>query len=126
MTGRTSPSLALAKADGATVASFWSEAPVAFSGATMLTLPDWTLTAGTWTFGGTGFYLSTAPVVANGVAYVGAATGRVYGIDVATGAKVWQGFAGAQVPWFNDSTSSVPWPGLGIGRGLLVTPTTKG
>lgn len=117
--------LALDAADGREVEQIPAMMPPAFTGTTRLTLPSWNLSNGTWTFAGDEVGLMHT-VIANGVAYVASQSGRVYGVNPATGAQVWKGFAGARVPQFNDSDGKLPWAGIGAGQGVLVIPTVKG
>src|SRR4051812_18693035 len=125
------PTLALSILDGTTVEEIPTKTIPVFSGTTMITRPDGVLHGSSdlplvtdWDFYGDG-RLSSAPLVANGIAYVGSSTGKVFGVDVETGALRWQGDAGAPVPWPNHQ-STQPLTGLGAGQGLLVVPTTAG
>jgi outer membrane protein assembly factor BamB len=59
--------------------------------------------------------LVTAPVVNNGVVYVGSSTGTVYGVST-TGKQVWSGTAGTQIVGPNSDIA------MAIGGGLLVVP----
>jgi outer membrane protein assembly factor BamB len=109
--------------DGKFVDGFGANSLPAFSGDTMLYLSGSTLRAERpakfplWTFSADG--LSTFPLTANGIAYIGSASGTVYGLDVSSGDVVWQGDAGApvQATRFSD---------LGAGQGMLVVPTARG
>jgi outer membrane protein assembly factor BamB len=109
--------------DGKFVDGYGANSLPAFSGDTMLYLSGSTLRAErpakfpAWTFTADG--LSTYPITANGIAYIGSRSGTVYGLDVASGEVVWQGDAGApvQATRFSD---------LGAGQGMLVVPTALG
>ena len=64
--------------------------------------------------------LVTAPVVNNGVVYIGTSDGRVYGVSASSGAKVWTGTAG---PFISGPAEDVGLQsGTAIGGGLLVVP----
>lgn len=75
----------------------------------------------TWSFAGDGD-LVTAPVVVNDMAFVGAASGKVHGLDLETGAEVWTGQS--PVPISNDSENGGPMPpsGPAAGEDMLVFP----
>ena len=120
--------LVLDAATGGELGPFQSSTLPAFSLGTMVYREEAILRGdnalGGWAFAGDG-KLSSTPIIANGVAYVGSNSGRVYGVDVLDGTLVWQGHAGAPVPWpTNQSVQSKT--GLGAGQGVLVVPTTHG
>lgn len=73
----------------------------------------------TWTFTGTDT-LVTAPVVVNSTVFIGAASGKVYGLDANTGAQVWVGVAPTGIN--NDSENGGPMPpsGPAAGENLLI------
>jgi outer membrane protein assembly factor BamB len=75
----------------------------------------------TWTFAGDG-RLVTAPVVVNNVAFVGSSSGKVYGVDIDTGAEVWMGIS--QFAFEADSENGGPRPpsGPAAGENLLLFP----
>jgi hypothetical protein len=110
----------LSKSSGNQTGSFASATAPAFDGTNMYTLQSGNLVAvdpsgspDRWAFGdGT---LVTAPVVNNGVVYVGSSTGTVYGVST-TGKQVWSGTAGTQIVGPNSDIA------MAIGGGLLVVP----
>jgi outer membrane protein assembly factor BamB len=118
-------------ADGTLVDGFGAAAIPAFSGSTMVYRVGATVRAErapvfpVWEFEGDG-YLSSAPLTANGVAYVGSSSGRLYALDVASGAVLWQGTTGAAVPWPDERNVSQPLTGLGAGSGILAVSTEVG
>lgn len=76
-----------------------------------------------WSFTGDGT-LSTAPLVVNGVVYVGSVSGKLYALDENTGSNIWTGTVGAPVSG-PDEHNFVPLSGLGAGEGLLVVPASN-
>jgi outer membrane protein assembly factor BamB len=121
------PNFILSALDGSELGSYentWSPPP-AFAGPYLLRHGDGVLLGDGWTFAGDG-QITSAPVTINGVSYVGSASGRIYGVDPATGRLLWQGFAGSSVPFPMDGSASQPLTGLGAGEGLLVVPTEDG
>jgi outer membrane protein assembly factor BamB len=71
-----------------------------------------------WRFGGDG-YLDSAPLIAGGTVYAGSASGRVYGVSLRSGRKVWSADVGVLVP---AQWSGRMWGGLAAAEGLLVVP----
>lgn len=72
-----------------------------------------------WTFAGDGT-LSTAPILVNGYVFVASTSGKLYGLDAATGAVLWAtslGSAANTSPWMQLGQS-----GMAAGNGLLVVP----
>ena len=72
-----------------------------------------------WTFMGDGS-LVTAPILVNNYVFIGSSSGKLYGLDAASGAQVWQVSLGG-------SANSGQWmqlgqSGLAAGDGLLVVP----
>jgi len=113
---------------GIQVASFAAGPAPAFNGSTGYFLNGTTLEArdvssGTlrWSFAGDGT-LSTAPIVVNGIVYVGSNSGKLYALSEATGANVWIGTVGAAVTPPDEGNASQPLTGLGAGEGLVVVP----
>jgi len=80
-------------------------------------LPDLGLA---WTFAGDGS-LVTAPVVANGVVYIGSSGGTLYGVDAATGGQVWTANVGAAMS-SPDPVFAPELTGLAVGEGWLLVP----
>src|SRR6185503_15699642 len=74
-----------------------------------------------WSFSGDGL-LSSAPIVVNGVVYIGSDGGKLYALDENTGANVWTGTVGASVNRPDEHNLSAPLSGLGAGEGLVVVP----
>lgn len=75
-----------------------------------------------WTFRGDG-NLVTAPIVVGRVVYAGSSRGRVFGIDVDSGRRLWAGDAGAPIAAPNESAHLV---GLSAAEGVLYVPTQSG
>jgi len=72
-----------------------------------------------WTFAGDGG-LTTAPLLVNGYVFVGSSTGRLYALDAASGAQLWQSALGAAPNtgnWMQLGQS-----GMTAGDGLLLVP----
>ena len=115
----------LAKSTGAVTGSFASFATPAFDSTNMYTLQNGNLVAvapsgspNRWTFKNGS--LVGAPVVSNGVVYIGGSSGKVYGVSARSGAKVWSGTAG---PFISGTGADVDAPiGMAIGGGRLVVP----
>jgi outer membrane protein assembly factor BamB len=73
-----------------------------------------------WTFAGEGGF-AAAPIVAGRTVYAGSRAGRLYGLDLTTGAVGWSADAGAGFLG-SERPQQQTWSGLGAGNGLLVTP----
>lgn len=123
----TSTQTILNATTGAEVGTYTSDTPPAFAGNLAYFLRGQTLEAHNlpslsiaWTFVGDGG-LVTAPVVVNGVLYVGSRSGTLYGLDATTGTFRWSGNVGAAMnpP---DSTFADELTGLGEAEGTLVVP----
>jgi outer membrane protein assembly factor BamB len=71
-----------------------------------------------WRYDGDG-YLDSPPLIARGTVYVGSGSGRVYGVSLRSGRRVWQADVGAPVPaqWMGRM-----WTGLAAAEGVLVVP----
>jgi outer membrane protein assembly factor BamB len=116
----------LGKSTGTQTGTFASNTAPAFDNTNMYALQGGNLVAvdpsgspNRWAYGdGT---LVTAPVVNNGVVYVGSSTGVVYGVSVKSHTKVWSGTAGTTIVGPDEQNADV-LVGLGIGGGLLVVP----
>jgi outer membrane protein assembly factor BamB len=120
------PPLILSKSLGTRVGTFASDAAPAFDSTNMYTLQGGNLVALSpsgsskrWTYKNGS--LVSAPVVSNGVVYIGSSAGRVYGISATSGVKVWSAAAG---PYMTPATTeSVMVPvGMAIGGGRLIVP----
>ena len=116
--------LILGKSSGTAVGTFASISAPAFDSTNMYTLQGGNLVAvspsgspNRWTFNNGS--LDTAPVVNNGVVYIGSSTGRVYGVSASSGVKVWAGTAG---PAIGGPVEDGIQTGLAIGGRLLVVP----
>jgi outer membrane protein assembly factor BamB len=118
--------LILSKSLGARVAAFASDTAPAFGSKTMYTLYGGNLVAASasggpkrWTFKNGS--LVTAPLVNNGVVYVGSSGGRVYGVSARSGARIWSAAAG---PYMSPVGAEAGGPpiGMAIGGGRLVVP----
>ncbi|HTB57510.1 MAG TPA: PQQ-binding-like beta-propeller repeat protein [Polyangia bacterium] len=73
-----------------------------------------------WTFAGDGA-LGSAPLVVNGVVYVGSTSGQLYGLDPTTGTMLWSD----TLPWGVSPSGEfglAPVAGLGAGGDALVVP----
>ena len=77
-----------------------------------------------WSFTGDGT-LSSAPIVVNGVVYIGSTSGKLYAVDESTGTNVWTGTVGAAVNRPDEHNLSEPLTGLGAGEGLIVVPASN-
>lgn len=72
-----------------------------------------------WTFAGDGS-LSTTPILVNGYVFVASSYGRLYALDAASGAQLWQTTLSGQpgsASWFALAQS-----GMSAGDGLLLVP----
>ena len=117
--------LILSQSLGTQAGTFASDTAPAFDNTNMYTLQGGNLVAvspsgrpNRWTFKNGS--LVTAPVVNNGVVYVGGSGGRVYGVSATSGAELWSAAAG---PYMASGTESAGVPaGMAIGGGRLVVP----
>lgn len=123
--------LALDSGIGIPVAAFSAGPAPAFHGSTGFFLTGSTLEArvissGTlkWSFTGDG-NLSSAPIVVNGMVYIGSTGGKLYAVDESTGTNVWTGTVGAAVNRPDEHNLSEPLTGLGAGEGLIVVPASN-
>lgn len=73
-----------------------------------------------WTYVGDGDLVS-APIVVNGMVFVGSGSGIVFAVDAATGAQQWFGVAPAPILG-PDEHNIQGLAGLAAGEGLLVVP----
>ncbi|HEX3251486.1 MAG TPA: PQQ-binding-like beta-propeller repeat protein [Pyrinomonadaceae bacterium] len=124
------PNLALDFGTGITVADFLAQPAPAFHGSTgfylnFVTLEARDVNSGAlkWSFTGDGT-LSSAPIVVNGVVYIGSISGKLYALDENTGANVWTGTVGAQINRPEESNLGI-LTGLGAGEGLIVVPASS-
>lgn len=116
---------------GIEVAGFVADPAPAFNGSTGYFL-NWTtleardVSSGIlkWSFVGDGT-LSSAPIVVNGIVYVGSTSGKLYALSETTGANVWTGTVGAAVNRPDEHNVSQPLTGLAAGEGLVVVPASN-
>jgi outer membrane protein assembly factor BamB len=81
---------------------------------------DLTTSTPLWSFTGDGGLVS-APVVVNGVVYVGSSSGQLYALDPTTGTVAWSD----TLPWGvsrSNESGVAPVAGLGAGGNALVVP----
>lgn len=121
-------SLILNEVTGAIVGSLAAVPAPAFWGDVMMYLDNGVLTGQSvttgnqlWTFRGDGG-LTSAPLVVNGIAYVGSSSGNLYGLHVSTGKISWSTNVGAAIPAPDEQNVSQPLTGFGAGDGTLVIP----
>jgi outer membrane protein assembly factor BamB len=122
----TSPGLIVNSSTGATQGPLSATQPPAVAGGTAYELSGATLEAVTddglgitsWSFAGDGG-LVTAPLVTDGVVWVGSSSGNLYALDPATGHQLWSTNVGT--PIAAGGTGSV-FTGLGAGNGALIVP----
>lgn len=126
-----SRNLTLDAGTGTPVAEIQTTLAPAFHGSTgfflngsMLEARDVISGALKWSFTGDG-NLSIAPIVVNGVVYIGSTGGNLYALDENTGTNVWTGTVGAAVNHPDEQGISVPLTGLGAGEGLIVVPASN-
>lgn len=77
-----------------------------------------------WSFTGDG-NLRSAPIVVNGIVYIGSSGGKLYALDASTGTNVWTGTVGAAVKAPDEHNLLGPLTGLGAGEGLIVVPASN-
>lgn len=124
--------LALDSGTGIAVADFSAGPAPAFHGSTGFfltgssTLEARDISSGTlkWSFTGDG-NLSSAPIVVNGVVYIGSTGGKLFGVDESSGTNVWTGTVGAPVNRPDENNISSALTGLGAGEGLVVVPASN-
>ena len=78
----------------------------------------------TWSFGGDGA-LSSAPLVANGIVYVGSTGGNLYALDGRTGSLLQTVVVGSAILAPDEQNVSQPLTGLAAGDNLLIVPATN-
>jgi outer membrane protein assembly factor BamB len=71
-----------------------------------------------WRFRGDG-YLDSAPLIAGRIVYVGSGSGRLYGVSLGTGRRVWRADAGSPIPAPGGSGTL---SGLAAAEGTLLVP----
>ena len=119
----------LRQSSGHQVGTFATSTAPAFDSTNMYTLQSGNLVAvdpsgspSRWAIGDGTFV--TAPVVSNGVVYVGSSTGKVYGVSVKSHTPVWSATAGPSILGPDEQNADV-LVGMGIGDGLLVVPAAN-
>jgi outer membrane protein assembly factor BamB len=112
---------------GAQVSTYASRVPPAFAGSLAYFVVGGVLEAHNlsdlslaWTFAGD-TTLVTAPVVANGVVYVGSSSGNLYGVDTALGTQLWAAGVGTALS-APDPVFAPELTGLAVGEGWLLVP----
>lgn len=125
----TSPALIVNSSTGATQGPLSATQAPAVAGGTAYELSGATLTAVTddglgttsWSFAGDGS-LVTAPLVTDGVVWVGSSSGNLYALDPATGHQLWSTNVGTALAAGNTGYVGAPFTGLGAGNGALIVP----
>lgn len=118
--------LVLDASTGALLGAFNASTNPAFDGQLGFFLNGGTLSAATesgttkWSFTGDG-HLVTAPIVDDGIVYVGSSSGLLYGLSESTGAVVWSTNVGAGFT-APDEQNAVALTGLAAAQGNLVAP----
>jgi outer membrane protein assembly factor BamB len=91
------------------------------SGATLEAVTDDGLGITSWSFAGDGD-LTTAPLVTDGVVWVGSSSGNLYALDPATGHQLWSTNVGTPLAAGSTGYVGAPFTGLGAGNGALIVP----
>jgi outer membrane protein assembly factor BamB len=119
---------------GYPIGAFKSDQPLAFSGSTgffvnggqlqaqNLSGTDFTTQTPAWTFSGDG-PLTTAPVAANGVVYIGSSTGSLYAVDSSNGQKLWSDTGLPAMA--SEYAPSEIFPAFALGQGYLAVPASN-
>lgn len=74
-----------------------------------------------WSFAGDGG-LTTSPMAVNGFVFIGSSSGKLYGLNAATGSQVWVQDLGAAIPRGAGWGHGLPFSGMNAGDGLLIVP----
>lgn len=74
-----------------------------------------------WSFSGDGT-LTTAPIVIDQTVIVGSSSGQVFAVNADTGAQIWNGSAGASIPFPSEGAFTQPSTGFAAGEGYLLVP----
>jgi len=77
-----------------------------------------------WSFTGDNL-LNSAPIIVNGVVYIGSGSGKLFAVDESSGASLWSGNVGMPVNRPDEFEISTPLTGLGAGEGLIVVPASN-
>src|SRR5947208_11530926 len=119
------PGYVLDAATGNQVGSFDADVAPTFDGSLGFYLYNGALEARdvntqslTWSFSGDG-RLQTAPIVANGVVYIGSAGGNFYALSESTGEQVWSDNVGVPITAPDEMGPAFPLAGLAAGQGLV-------
>ena len=75
----------------------------------------------TWTFT-TQEEMVSAPVVVNDTVFTASSDGKVYGLNVQTGAEIWTGLSPVPISYDSENGGPMPPSGPAAGEGLLVFP----
>jgi hypothetical protein len=102
---------------------FFLEGPNGFGSFGTLRGRDVETNAVLWSFAGDG-QLQSAVLAVNDNVYVGSASGKLYAVNAATGAQVWETQAGTSIPFVDEHNVSQPVTSFASGEGLLVVPTS--
>lgn len=113
---------------GQLLGSYVADNPPAIADQTGYFLQSGTLRAVTlssntvaWSFAGDGM-LATSPILVSQYVVIGSTSGKLYGLDAATGQQVWQVDSGAAISAGANWGAGIPLSGLSAGDGLLVVP----
>lgn len=115
-------------ADGSVIGDYESLTAPAFGGSCALYVTDalrcvdLITSVVTWTAPGDGT-IATAPVVADGYAFVGSTDGNVYGFDLSTGEEAWSESAGLPIRPPSEYVGPV-MTGLAVAESTLLVPAT--
>ncbi len=126
---RTSAGLIVNSSTGATQGPLSATQAPAVADGTAFELSGATLEAVThdglgvtlWSFAGDGG-LVTAPLVTDGVVWVGSSSGNLYALDPATGHQLWSTNVGTPLAAGSTGYVGAPFTGLGAGNGALIVP----
>ena len=125
----TSPGLIVNSSTGATQGPLSAtQAPAVadgtayeLSGPTLEAVADDGLGINSWSFAGDGG-LVTAPLVTDGVVWVGSSSGNLYALNPATGQELWSTNVGTPLSAGSTGYVGAPFTGLGAGNGALIVP----
>lgn len=120
--------LVLDAASGTQTGTYTATPAPAFAGSTGFFLSGSTLTAtdlsshaAIWTFTGDGT-LDSAPLVVNGVVYIGGSSGNLYAVNATTGTQIGSAIAAGTTITGQGACCMQPITGFGAGEGWLDVP----